>query len=61
MEAVRTSETSVYFYDTTRRCIPGAITLMMEAVHISETSVYFSARRYIPKTVIIIILAALRT
>jgi hypothetical protein len=24
MEAVRTSETSVYFYETTQRCIPQA-------------------------------------
>jgi hypothetical protein len=50
MEAVRTSETSVYFNETTR---PPAsiIRAVMETLRISETSVYFNeaTRRYIPE------------
>jgi hypothetical protein len=32
MEAVRTSETSVYFNETTRRCIEEAVSVMLSAV-----------------------------
>jgi hypothetical protein len=49
MEAVRTSEKSVYCTETTQRYIPFLITVMMEAVGISETSSYSNEtiRRYI--------------
>jgi hypothetical protein len=61
MEAVRTSETSVYYDETTRRSIPEdcnphtrritQCSLMMEAVRTSETSVYNNetTRRSIPE------------
>jgi hypothetical protein len=50
MEAARTSETLVNFYQTTRRFNP-LIALMMEAVRTSEKLVNFyqTTRRYNPE------------